>query len=181
MDVQLCQLYATLPIIKGFILRYCGFFLGLLQICLNPCSSLSNENSRCLWPCAHHALPPSHIPHLLRCLDTSLNAKDDIARFVGSVLDVYWELPPVVGPSLTHQTRYDPARASSPIVDDDSGMQRGFCNPMLELRTSMQRGIRKRNRAGAVIHICLLMQSTPSFLSLMYANCWLQFYLYSSI
>ncbi|XP_047270653.1 uncharacterized protein LOC107873444 isoform X5 [Capsicum annuum] len=125
MDVQLCQLYATLPIIKGFILRYCGFFLGLLQICLNPCSSLSNENS----------------------------------RFVGSVLDVYWELPPVVGPSLTHQTRYDPARASSPIVDDDSGMQRGFCNPMLELRTSMQRGIRKRNRAGAVIHICLLMQT----------------------
>ncbi|KAF5183295.1 hypothetical protein FRX31_027118, partial [Thalictrum thalictroides] len=24
----------------------------------------------------------------------------------------------VVGPSLTHQTRYDPARVSSPIVED---------------------------------------------------------------
>ncbi|XP_015067334.1 uncharacterized protein LOC107012110 isoform X2 [Solanum pennellii] len=40
------------------------------------------------------------------------------SRFVESVLDVYWELPPVAGPSLTHQTRYDPARASSPIVED---------------------------------------------------------------
>ncbi|GMQ08583.1 hypothetical protein CsSME_00052247 [Camellia sinensis var. sinensis] len=40
------------------------------------------------------------------------------SRFVESVLDVYWELPPVAGPSLTHQTRYDPARASTPIVED---------------------------------------------------------------
>ncbi|KAI0496767.1 hypothetical protein KFK09_023091 [Dendrobium nobile] len=41
-----------------------------------------------------------------------------ISRFVESVLDVYWELPPVAGPSLTHQTRYDPARTSNPIVED---------------------------------------------------------------
>lgn len=40
------------------------------------------------------------------------------SRFLESILDVYWELPPVAGPSLTHQTRYDPARASSPIVED---------------------------------------------------------------
>ncbi|KAL0415209.1 UNVERIFIED_CONTAM: hypothetical protein Slati_3352800 [Sesamum latifolium] len=40
------------------------------------------------------------------------------SRFVESVLDVYWELPPVAGPSLTHQTRYDPARTSAPIVED---------------------------------------------------------------
>ncbi|XP_059640431.1 uncharacterized protein LOC132282698 isoform X2 [Cornus florida] len=40
------------------------------------------------------------------------------SRFVESVLDVYWELPPVAGPSLTHQTRYDPARTPSPIVED---------------------------------------------------------------
>ncbi|KAK1285045.1 hypothetical protein QJS10_CPB20g00654 [Acorus calamus] len=40
------------------------------------------------------------------------------SRFVESVLDVYWELPPVAGPSLTHQTRYDPARASEPILED---------------------------------------------------------------
>ncbi|KAJ9568291.1 hypothetical protein OSB04_004257 [Centaurea solstitialis] len=40
------------------------------------------------------------------------------AWFVESILDVYWELPPVAGPSLTHQTRYDPARAPSPIVED---------------------------------------------------------------
>lgn len=40
------------------------------------------------------------------------------SRFVESVLDIYWELPPVAGPSLTHQTRYDPARAPSPIVED---------------------------------------------------------------
>ncbi|KAL3618296.1 hypothetical protein CASFOL_038617 [Castilleja foliolosa] len=40
------------------------------------------------------------------------------SRFVESVLDVYWEVPPVAGPSLTHQTRYDPARASGPIVED---------------------------------------------------------------
>lgn len=40
------------------------------------------------------------------------------SRFVESVLDIYWELPPVAGPSLTHQTRYDPARVTSPIVED---------------------------------------------------------------
>ncbi|CAH9088555.1 unnamed protein product [Cuscuta europaea] len=40
------------------------------------------------------------------------------SRFVESVLDVYWELPPVAGPSLTHQRRYDPARSSTPIVED---------------------------------------------------------------
>ncbi|XP_010924570.3 uncharacterized protein [Elaeis guineensis] len=40
------------------------------------------------------------------------------SRFVESVLDVYWELPPVAGPSLTHQTRYDPSRAPDPIVED---------------------------------------------------------------
>ncbi|GLJ30168.1 hypothetical protein SUGI_0596820 [Cryptomeria japonica] len=41
------------------------------------------------------------------------------SKFVESVLDLYWELPPVAGPSLTHQTRYDPARSSEPIVPDD--------------------------------------------------------------
>ncbi|KAI3935042.1 hypothetical protein MKW98_009961, partial [Papaver atlanticum] len=40
------------------------------------------------------------------------------SRFVESILDVYWELPPVAGPSLTHQTRYDPAHSVSPIVED---------------------------------------------------------------
>ncbi|KAF1886856.1 hypothetical protein Lal_00046094 [Lupinus albus] len=40
------------------------------------------------------------------------------SRFIESILDVYWELPPVAGPSLTHQTRYDPARAPSPVVED---------------------------------------------------------------
>ncbi|OAY78791.1 hypothetical protein ACMD2_24023, partial [Ananas comosus] len=40
------------------------------------------------------------------------------SRFLESVLDVYWELPPVAGPSLTHQTRYDPARAPDPIIED---------------------------------------------------------------
>ncbi|XP_041017333.1 uncharacterized protein LOC121259691 isoform X1 [Juglans microcarpa x Juglans regia] len=40
------------------------------------------------------------------------------SRFLESILDVYWELPPVAGPSLTHQSRYDPARAPSPIVED---------------------------------------------------------------
>ena len=40
------------------------------------------------------------------------------SRFVESVLEVYWEAPPVAGPSLTHQTRYDPARVSNPIVED---------------------------------------------------------------
>ncbi|KAK3148553.1 hypothetical protein QOZ80_3BG0296500 [Eleusine coracana subsp. coracana] len=40
------------------------------------------------------------------------------SRLVESVLDLYWELPPVAGPSLTHQTRYDPARTSDPIIED---------------------------------------------------------------
>ncbi|KAK1576314.1 hypothetical protein Q3G72_012846 [Acer saccharum] len=40
------------------------------------------------------------------------------SRFVESILDVYWEIPPVAGPTLTHQTRYDPARAPSPTVED---------------------------------------------------------------
>ncbi|CAI9281183.1 unnamed protein product [Lactuca saligna] len=40
------------------------------------------------------------------------------SRFVESIVDVYWELPPVAGPSLTQQTRYDPARVSNPIVED---------------------------------------------------------------
>ncbi|KAL6285713.1 hypothetical protein ACE6H2_010103 [Prunus campanulata] len=40
------------------------------------------------------------------------------SRFVESILDVYWEVPPVAGPSLTHQTRYDPARAVTPVVED---------------------------------------------------------------
>ncbi|CAJ1955270.1 unnamed protein product [Sphenostylis stenocarpa] len=40
------------------------------------------------------------------------------SRYVESILDVYWELPPAAGPSLTHQTRYDPARAPPPIVED---------------------------------------------------------------
>ncbi|KAL8139466.1 hypothetical protein V2J09_005487 [Rumex salicifolius] len=40
------------------------------------------------------------------------------SRFLESILDIYWELPPVAGPSLTHQTRYDPARSTSPIVED---------------------------------------------------------------
>lgn len=40
------------------------------------------------------------------------------SRFLESVLDIYWELPPVAGPSLTHQSRYDPARTRPPIVED---------------------------------------------------------------
>lgn len=40
------------------------------------------------------------------------------SRYAESLLNVYWELPPVAGPSLTHQTRYDPARTSNPIVED---------------------------------------------------------------
>ncbi|KAM7254418.1 hypothetical protein ACFE04_003798 [Oxalis oulophora] len=40
------------------------------------------------------------------------------SRFIESILDIYWELPPVAGPSLTHQTRYDPARTQPPIVED---------------------------------------------------------------
>ncbi|KAH8514385.1 hypothetical protein H0E87_007277 [Populus deltoides] len=37
------------------------------------------------------------------------------SRFIESTLDVYWELPPVAGPSLTHQTRYDPA-SGQPVL-----------------------------------------------------------------
>ncbi|GAB2250157.1 hypothetical protein Droror1_Dr00013516 [Drosera rotundifolia] len=40
------------------------------------------------------------------------------SRFVECVLDVYWELPPVAGPLLTHQTRYSPPRTTSPIMED---------------------------------------------------------------
>ncbi|KAH9714288.1 Malonate--CoA ligase [Citrus sinensis] len=40
------------------------------------------------------------------------------SQFVESILDVYRELPPVSGPSLTHQTRFDPARVCSPILED---------------------------------------------------------------
>ncbi|KAL9247347.1 hypothetical protein vseg_020788 [Gypsophila vaccaria] len=40
------------------------------------------------------------------------------SRFVESILDVYWEVPPTAGPSLTHQTRYDPSRSVPPIVED---------------------------------------------------------------
>ncbi|KAL6608010.1 hypothetical protein ACP70R_041073 [Stipagrostis hirtigluma subsp. patula] len=40
------------------------------------------------------------------------------SRLVESVMDLYWELPPVAGPSLTHQTRYDPARTADPIIED---------------------------------------------------------------
>ncbi|XP_072963208.1 uncharacterized protein [Typha angustifolia] len=46
------------------------------------------------------------------------------SRFLESVLDIYWELPPVAGPSLTHQTRYDPARSPDPIIED--GRYRSF-------------------------------------------------------
>ncbi|EPS70168.1 hypothetical protein M569_04595, partial [Genlisea aurea] len=42
----------------------------------------------------------------------------DNGRFAESVLDVYWELPPVAAPWLTNQTRYDPARTSHPVVKD---------------------------------------------------------------
>jgi len=40
------------------------------------------------------------------------------SKFVESVLDLYWELPPVAGPSLTHQSRYDPARSPEPVIAD---------------------------------------------------------------
>ncbi|PQP96611.1 uncharacterized protein Pyn_40522 [Prunus yedoensis var. nudiflora] len=53
-------------------------------------------------------------------LDDFNNSKKHFqnSRFVESILDVYWEVPPVAGPSLTHQTRYDPARAVTPVVED---------------------------------------------------------------
>lgn len=37
-------------------------------------------------------------------------------RFLGDGLDVYWEVPPVASPLLTHQTRYDPARTVLPLL-----------------------------------------------------------------
>nr|POE86207.1 hypothetical protein CFP56_07019 [Quercus suber] len=62
------------------------------------------------------------------------------SRFLESILDVYWELPPVAGPSLTHQTRYDPARAPSPIVED--GRYRLFQRlGLTRLETSVFNGI----------------------------------------
>ncbi|GLT77181.1 hypothetical protein SLA2020_487910 [Shorea laevis] len=39
-------------------------------------------------------------------------------RFIESILEVYWEPPPVAGPSLSHQTRYDPTRTPILIVKD---------------------------------------------------------------
>ncbi|TVU13609.1 hypothetical protein EJB05_40325 [Eragrostis curvula] len=48
----------------------------------------------------------------------SYNEHFENGRFVESVMDLYWELPPVAGPSLTHQTRYDPARTADPIIED---------------------------------------------------------------
>ncbi|KAJ7568577.1 hypothetical protein O6H91_01G038500 [Diphasiastrum complanatum] len=50
-------------------------------------------------------------------------------QFLESVLDIYWELPPVAGPTLTHQRRFDPARTSHPIVansDNHLFMQLGL-------------------------------------------------------
>ena len=40
------------------------------------------------------------------------------SRLMKSVLDMYCELRPVTGSSLTHLTRYDPARAVDPIIED---------------------------------------------------------------
>ncbi|CAG7877422.1 unnamed protein product [Brassica rapa] len=48
----------------------------------------------------------------------SYNQHFQNSRYVESILDVYWELPPVAGPSLTHQSRYDPARSTPPVVAD---------------------------------------------------------------
>nr|VDD52387.1 unnamed protein product [Brassica oleracea] len=48
----------------------------------------------------------------------SYNQHFQNSRYVESILDVYWELPPVAGPSLTHQSRYDPSRSTPPIVAD---------------------------------------------------------------
>jgi hypothetical protein len=38
------------------------------------------------------------------------------SKRVEAALELYWELPPIADPSLTHQTRYDPARTSLPII-----------------------------------------------------------------
>lgn len=38
---------------------------------------------------------------------------------IESFLDLYWELPPVAAPSLTHQRRYDPARTTHPLIKDE--------------------------------------------------------------
>ena len=40
------------------------------------------------------------------------------SKFVESVLDLHWEVPPVFGPSLTHQTRYDSTHSSEPVIPD---------------------------------------------------------------
>lgn len=60
------------------------------------------------------------------------------SKQVESALDLYWELPPVAASSLTLQSRYDPARATNPIVTDDekelfvqlglSGLEKGLFN-----------------------------------------------------
>ncbi|XP_002984414.2 uncharacterized protein LOC9644262 [Selaginella moellendorffii] len=54
----------------------------------------------------HSNAPISHQQHLHN------------GRLVESMLQLYWELPPVAGPSLTKQNRYDPARSSRPLVGD---------------------------------------------------------------
>ncbi|MCO5595744.1 hypothetical protein L7F22_049792 [Adiantum nelumboides] len=38
---------------------------------------------------------------------------------IESSLELYWELPPVAAPSLTRQSRYDPARTTDPIIGDN--------------------------------------------------------------
>ncbi|KAH9665901.1 Malonate--CoA ligase [Citrus sinensis] len=72
----------------------------------------------CTW--AKDKLAPYKLPTRLFLWDSlPRNAMGKNNQFVESILDVYREqLPPVAGPSLTHQTRYDPARVCSPIVED---------------------------------------------------------------
>ena len=48
----------------------------------------------------------------------TLNEHFQNSRYVESILDLYWELPPVAGPALTHQTRFDPARSVDPIIEE---------------------------------------------------------------
>ena len=38
------------------------------------------------------------------------------SKQVEAALELYWELPPIADPSLTHQTRYDPSRTSPPLI-----------------------------------------------------------------
>ncbi|WZZ62021.1 hypothetical protein YC2023_062128 [Brassica napus] len=64
----------------------------------------------------------------------SYNQHFQNSRYVESILDVYWELPPVAGPSLTHQSRYDPARSTPPVVAD--GRRRLFQRIGLERWTN---------------------------------------------